>query len=345
MIHEFKELLQEYQKNKNLGIRSVIASVVELDGSSYRRPGVRMLINENGVMTGAVSGGCVEKEILKQSTPVFKTGKPKMMTYDGRYRLGCEGILYVLIEIFDPSKEMMLSFENCLKQRKQIEINSFYSKEFTGDEVWGSKIVFDQIKSYNFDKNKKPKNEKSPLLKVFQQKMKPYFKLIIFGSEHDAIQLCLLASSLGWEVVIVASASDPQTLKDFPGAKELVHQNPEIFETNQIDKNTAIVLMTHSYVKDLQYLTTLINTKPVYLGLLGPSNRREKILNEIIERFPLVDESLFDVIYGPAGLNIGAETPQEIAMSICSEILSVIRCQEPDSLKNKIGKIHLNNSL
>jgi len=345
MIHEFKELLQEYQKNKNLGIRSVIASVVELDGSSYRRPGVRMLINENGVMTGAVSGGCVEKEILKQSSPVFKTGKPKMMTYDGRYRLGCEGILYILIEIFDPSNEMMLSFENCLKHRKQIEINSFYSKEFTGDEAWGSEIIFDQINSYNFNKNKKPKNEKSPLLKVFQQKMKPYFKLIIFGSEHDAIQLCLLASSLGWEVVIVASASDPQTLKDFPGAKELVHQNPENFETNQIDKNTAIVLMTHSYVKDLQYLTTLINTKPVYLGLLGPSNRREKILNEIIERFPLVDESLFDVIYGPAGLNIGAETPQEIAMSICSEILSVIRCQEPDSLKNKIGKIHLNNSL
>ena len=77
---------------------------MDLDGSSYRKPGVRMLILENDTMIGAVSGGCVEKDILLQSQSVFKTGKSKMMTYDGRYRLGCEGVLYILIEQFEPSE-------------------------------------------------------------------------------------------------------------------------------------------------------------------------------------------------------------------------------------------------
>ncbi len=345
MTHEFKKLLQGYQNAKHIGLQSVIATVVSLDGSSYRRPGVRMLINENGQMTGAVSGGCVEKEILKQSDSVFKTGKPKMMTYDGRYRLGCEGILYILIESFDPDQEMINSFENCLKRRKHFEINSFYTKKADVGDALGSVIVFEDKKQYSFAKNTKLQINRNNLLEVFNQKMKPCFKLIIIGAEHDAVQLCLLAFSLGWDVVIVTSPSNPQTLKDFPGATELIHKAPESLELAWVNEHVAVVLMTHSYVKDLQYLLALKNTKPAYIGLLGPSNRRENILGDVIERIPLIDESFFDVIYGPAGLNIGAETPQEISLSICSEILSVIRGQEPKSLKNKSGKIHFDVSL
>jgi xanthine/CO dehydrogenase XdhC/CoxF family maturation factor len=345
MTHEFKNLIQGYQNAKHIGLKTVIATVVALDGSSYRRPGVRMLINENGHMTGAVSGGCVEKEILKQSGSVFKTGKPKMMSYDGRYRLGCEGVLYILIEAFDPNEEMMHCFQNSLSNREPFTIQVFYSKEIGIDGSWGSIISFIGKNQFSFAKNNKLELDKNTKSEVFVQQMKPCFKLIIVGAEHDAAQLCLLASSLGWDVVVVANASDPQTITDFPGAVEIMHKSPEAIEFNAINENVAVVLMTHSYVKDLQYLLTLKDTRPVYLGLLGPSNRREKILNDLIERFPLINDSLFDVIYGPAGLNIGAETPQEIALSICSEILAVIRNQEPKSLKDKTGKIHLNISL
>ena len=107
MTHELKILMQGYLNARHIGLECVMATVVALDGSSYRRPGVRMLITENGQMTGAVSGGCVEKELLKQADSVFRTGNPKMMTYDGRYRLGCEGTLYILIERFSPSAEMV----------------------------------------------------------------------------------------------------------------------------------------------------------------------------------------------------------------------------------------------
>ena len=97
MLHELKDIIRSAKIAKTQGIKTVIASVVHLEGSSYRRPGVRMSIQENGKMIGAVSGGCVEKEILRQSQRVFETNTPTLMEYDGRYRLGCEGVLSILI--------------------------------------------------------------------------------------------------------------------------------------------------------------------------------------------------------------------------------------------------------
>ena len=342
MIHEFKKLIQEFKKTKSLGLKSVLASVVALEGSSYRRPGVRMLITENGLMFGEVSGGCVEKEILKQSASVFKTGKAKIITYDGRYKLGCEGVIYILIESFDPDKEMLVSFDNAQKQRNTFKINSYYSKKENIEETWGSDIDFGEGKQFNFANKSQSKLDKSALTEVFTQLMKPAFRLIIIGAEHDAVQLCLFASLLGWEVSVVISPSNPQTIIDFPGANELIQVAPESFQTDFIKDNIAVVLMTHSYAKDLKFLIKLKEASPVYIGLLGPGKRRDQLLNDLIEHHPTVKDSFFELIHGPAGINIGAETPQEISLSICSEILAITRQQEPKSLKDKTGTIHSN---
>ena len=110
MTHEFKQIIKAYFDAKSKGLKSVLATVVALDGSSYRKPGVRMLILENDTMIGAVSGGCVEKDILRQAQSVFQSGQAKMMTYDGRFRLGCEGVLYILIEPFEPNEDCIISF-------------------------------------------------------------------------------------------------------------------------------------------------------------------------------------------------------------------------------------------
>ena len=98
--------------------------------------------------------------------------------------------------------------------------------------------------------------------------------------------------------------------------------------------------MSHSYVKDLKYLSELVGKEINYIGLLGPSKRREKLLNDLMEKNDLISEVFFDKIYGPSGINIGAETPQEIAISILAEILSVIRNQKPIYLKDKQIGIH-----
>lgn len=343
MTHELKQIIQGFLNARHLGLECVLATVVDLDGSSYRRPGVRMLINEHGHMTGAVSGGCVEKEILKQSGTVFKTGVSKMMTYDGRYRLGCEGVLYILIEKFAPGQDMITAFEQLLESRSSFTIRSQFSREPGEDFRLGSLIDFGSKGSFPFSKLS-PQADPTAL-KIFEQQLKPCFHLMIIGAEHDASQLSLMAATLGWDVTVVVSPSSPQVLTDFPGCQTMEKAIPDDLKLDRIDSNTAVVLMTHSYVKDLEFLFRLIESKPCYIGLLGPSNRRERMLNDLIEKFPSINEEIFDMMFGPAGLNIGAETPQEIALSICSEILSIVRGQEPKSLKDKIGRIHLNTKL
>ena len=110
MTHELKQIITAFEAAKFKGIQTVLATVVALEGSSYRRPGVRMLLLEDGGSVGAVSGGCVEKEVFRQADSVFKTSVPKVMTYDGRYRLGCEGILHILLEPFNPNGDLFSCF-------------------------------------------------------------------------------------------------------------------------------------------------------------------------------------------------------------------------------------------
>lgn len=124
-----KKIIREYQSATSKGLKCVLATVVALDGSSYRRPGVRMLILEDGHMIGAVSGGCVEKEVVRQAQSVFADDISKVMTYDGRYRLGCEGILYILLEAFRPDKVFLETFELTIASRHHFRIQSFLKKK------------------------------------------------------------------------------------------------------------------------------------------------------------------------------------------------------------------------
>ena len=313
--------------------KTALASVVSLEGSSYRKPGVRMLVCEDGAMVGAVSGGCVEKEVLRQAQSVFETGDSKLMVYDGRYRLGCEGILYILIEIFNPDDAFFNAFEEQCVSRKAFLIESYFLK---GEEnrLKGSSVFTLENDSFNINSNK------TEGLEVFKQTIQPGFKLIIVGSEHDAVQLCKFSSNLGWEVTIVAPPDDPKSIDNFPGANEYLGIDETAFSNLSFDNQTAIVFMTHSYVKDLKYLSEVRNCSIPYMGLLGPSKRREKLINDILERYDDMDDAFFERLHGPAGINIGSETPQEIAISILSEILSVIRNKQPMPLKDKQGGIH-----
>jgi xanthine dehydrogenase accessory factor len=344
MTYEFKEIIaQATFANKN-GVKTVLASVVALDGSSYRRPGVRMLITEDGVMTGAVSGGCVEKEIYRQAASVFKTGIPKIMTYDGRYRLGCEGVLYILIECIQFENEFIDVFNKTLRDRTTFEILSFYDKSEGLSKGIGSWVKFENDSVYslsNFEYSFSEVNNST--LSIFKQTMPPCFKLVIIGAEHDAVQLCNYATLTGWEVTIVYGPSESKSIKDFSGAQKFEAVSAEQLDVSYIDDQTAVVLMTHNFANDLRYLVALKDSNPVYIGLLGPARRREDLLTQFIEYCPDITDDFVDKVHGPAGINIGAETPQEIAISIVSEILTVVRKQEPISLNKKTGRIHTQN--
>ena len=337
MTHELKSILSVAYNWQSRGIRSVLATVVALEGSSYRRPGVRMLISDSGEVIGAVSGGCVEKEVLRQAESVFGTGISKIMTYDGRYRLGCEGILYILIEPIEISQTLLEVIQDFFKNRKTFHSISYYIPEVSQSDVYGTVLKLDgnaYLLNSTFSKID------SEQIQTFRQEFKPIFQLYIFGAEHDAVQLCDLASRMGWEVHIIASPDEEKTIEFFKGATTLSSPFINEVDVSGIGLNTAVILMTHSLNKDVQYLMALKDTNPEYIGLLGPSRRRERLLSEFLNYFPETPYHFFESIHGPTGLNIGAETSAEIALSIIAEILSVTRNTEVMSLKEKSGNIH-----
>ncbi|MFH4965764.1 XdhC family protein [Gaetbulibacter sp. M235] len=337
MTHEFKTIIESYLLAKKQGLKAVLATVVHLEGSSYRRPGVRMLILENGDMIGAVSGGCVEKEVLRQTVSVFKTGESKIMTYEGRYRLGCEGVLYILLESFSLDETFVSAFSECLQKRQSFEVISYFEKKDIVTTRAGSYVKINK-NLYSVGGNKQADDKHD--LSTFKEYMSPCFKLLIIGAEHDAVQLCQYASLTGWEVTVVAGDLESKSIKDFPGANTFLLAKPETLKVNDIDNQTAIVLMTHNFAYDLRYLVALKETSPNYIGLLGPTKRRDDLLSQFIEYCPDIYDNFLDIIHGPAGLNIGSETPQEIAVSIVSEILAFTRKRNPFSLSKKTGRIH-----
>ncbi|WP_346882138.1 XdhC family protein [uncultured Algibacter sp.] len=338
MTHEFINLVKGAIYNQTLGISNVLATVVDLDGSSYRQPGVRMLLSSNGEMLGAVSGGCVEKEVQFRAKSVFNTGQPVIMTYDGRYRLGCEGVLYILLEPFEVSKKFETTFFKNIENRTTFTIQSYYKKEEVSSNQFYSSIIFENNESFTFSNNQMNATTKN--IKTFSQTLPPCFKLLIVGGEHDAVKLCKMAALLGWDINVITSIKDPKALVDFPGAKQVEAHTPETFSTQGIDQESAIVLMTHNYSQDLRYLLKFKDCNVSYIGILGSAKRREQLHNDLLDYTTELNDAFLENIHSPAGLNIGAITPEEIALSILSEITAIKRHKEPHSLNSITGKIH-----
>ena len=338
MIHELVEIISEAVKNQQNGIKQVLATVVALDGSSYRKPGVRMLLSEQGKMTGAVSGGCVEKEVLRRSGSVFETGVPKVITYDGRYRLGCEGTLYILLEPLELSNLFLEAFDRTLMQRRAFKVHSYFEPQDECQGQFGSVIEFENtICEQPLFLNTAKVNDNLP---AFTQSLNPRFRLLIIGGEHDAVKLCKLAYQLGWQIDVITSHLEEQHVSDFPGANSVRAEAPEFFSIRDIDQLTAVVVMTHNYAKDLKYVLQLAKANPAYLGVIGSARRRDRMHDDLLERAPAEAFDLMENMFSPAGLNIDAVTPEEIALSILTEIVAVTRNKEPLSLRNVSGRIH-----
>ncbi|MDG1572920.1 XdhC family protein [Robiginitalea sp. M366] len=335
MTHEIIQLISGYHKARETGLKTALATVVELQGSSYRKPGVRMLLLENGTAYGAVSGGCVEKEIFRQAAGVFQTGQPKIMEYDGRFRLGCEGILYILIEPFEPAETTLEAFEAVVRSRETFRMETYYHTQIGQAPGSGTILLL------NGEVHAISGHMPGETGLVLKQEMPPRLRLDIYGGEHDAVQLTALGARLGWEVRVTVASDEAKHPEDFPGVCELRALIPESLDASDVDPQTAVVLMTHSYTKDLKYLMRLAQASPGYLGILGPAARREKLLGDFLERYFGDIPPWIDAVYGPAGLDIGAITPQEIGVSILAEILSVLRQRTiPVSLREKTGAIH-----
>ena len=370
-MKELKDILQAYDEAEREGKQTALATVVHLEGSAYRRPGARMLVTEDGKLTGAISGGCLEGDALRKAQLVMVQKKPMLVTYDTTDEddaklgvgLGCNGIISILIEPVDAEdKNNPIAYLKTVSSKRQaavlITLFSLDKKEvqpgtcllLTEDGVKKSCLNNERFERELFADAELVLRRRFTVTKVYSSEaaltafvevISPAVSLIIFGAGNDAIPLVQFANILGWETTVIDGRPNYATTQRFAGAGRILVSKPENSIPQLIfDANTVAVLMTHNYNYDIAVLKSLLPLKLPYVGALGPKKKLERMFDELKDQgIPITDESSMN-IFGPTGLDIGAETADEIALSIISEIKAVLSKKTGMPLRDKDETIH-----
>jgi len=320
-----KELILVIQQVKELqkaGLKFVLATVVRVDGSAYRRPGARMLIAEDGNWWGGISGGCLEGDILKKAQLALFSQSYKSITYDTREEdpfalgigLGCQGVIEIFINPFqDQINELVSTLEKHLSGNVAHSLAISYSNAF--------QITMNEA---NDSHGCSWENE------LFTEYLPAPMTVWVFGNQFDAQGFIQQATALAWRVnwvgILSKMTSHVQVQKRF-GFEELW----------PIQSTDYLVMMTHDLEKDVKILENLLLApiKPAYVGILGPKKRFDKLQNHFKE-----DLVTLLPISTPIGLDIGAEGPEEIAIAIISEILSTKNNRNGQRLSLRDRAIH-----
>jgi xanthine dehydrogenase accessory factor len=345
----------------------VVATVVRVSGSAYRRPGARMLFTRERWIAGSVSGGCLEHDLLEKGWWKTRDGKPALVTYDARSEddlgwglgLGCEGLVEVLLEPACHGPLDAIAFITDCRARQR---RGALATVFDGDGApRGAHIALGPDESMSRDEMASESSEAllvecrralaqgksmvvtcaSPAgtVHALVEVVLPPPRLFLIGTRHDALPVTKLARSLGWEVVVVDSSGRFSTRERFAEANAILAVVPESFNADlrahvdATDRALAVV-MAHDYERDRACLAALLETRALYIGMLGPRDRTARMARELgIER---LDER----VHAPVGLALGAETPQEIALAIVAEAQSVLTSSIPVRLREIPGPIH-----
>lgn len=375
-MKEFKTILEACKKVDFSQRKAALATVVKVRGSSYRSPGARMLITDDGKWVGSISGGCLEGDALRKARQVMMNKVPLTVTYDTREEsnqnlgigLGCNGVIDVLIEPVDlqDNNNPVFFFESIIRLNVPVALATV----FDGDDKKsiGSKLLITpgSTKLHNFSNQQLEQIITTDLLNLFETKrseakkyqteegevevfvelIQPSVSVIIFGGGFDARPVSLLAKSLGWNVMVTDECVAHIAPIFFPDVDKLSLCHRDLIDRDfNITPYTACILMSHNYDYDRDVLKKLLRTETPYIGILGPRKRFDKMLKEFSEQSIELSKEDFHRIHSPIGLDIGAEAPDEIAISIIAEIQSKFSNRSGGFLKYQSGPIHQRDPL
>jgi xanthine dehydrogenase accessory factor len=368
-VKDLKTIVSEYQKVDFALRKAALATVVKVRGSSYRSPGARMLIMDDGRWVGSISGGCLEGDALRKARKVMMDKTPMTVTYDTREEsnqnlgigLGCNGVIDVLIEPLDleDKKNPVTLFHSLITAKEPVALATLFEAAsgvgekllLTSSGEWSGDFSDDELKSKVqtslkslFDTKKseaKKYQSQGKDAEVFIELIQPSVSLIIFGGGFDARPVSELAKSLGWTVSVTDECVAHIAPLFFPTADKLTLCQREFIDRDfDITPYTACVLMSHNYEYDRDVLKKLLKTNTPYIGILGPRKRFDKMMSEFNAQGISLAEQDFQRIHSPIGLDIGAEAPDEIAVSIIAEIQSKFNNRSGGFLKYHSGPIH-----
>jgi xanthine dehydrogenase accessory factor len=285
---------------------TALATLVQTEGSTYRKPGARLLVEANGTTLGVLSGGCLEEEIGRYGRRVINDGSAVLLSFDTRRLYGCHGRLKILVEPLPAAGQngnLITEVGRLLAQRDVCRIRTCFEGGPLGSELLPSGFLLAERPG------------------VFVETVPLPVRLLLFGSGPEIEPLTRLAGNLGW---LVEHFSHPSELGE--------HFRP--------DAQTAALIMNHNFGRDLLALDRLLPFRLRYVGLLGPRRRHAELLARLSEYRPLDFNADAGNLFAPAGLDIGSEAPEEIALSITSEIAAVLSDRRGGFLRERKSDIH-----
>lgn len=309
----------------------VLATLVSVEGSSYRRPGARLLVTHDGRRIGSISGGCLEEDVMARAQAVLATGRAETVIYDTTSEndlvwgvgLGCHGIVRVLIEKLaaKPAWADVLATNFAARRPTSLLVNH------SGDNPAGTRLAMP--------------TDPAGAHGVFLQEIAPPTALVIFGAGDDAQPLARLAKELGWHVTIADPRAAFATGVRFPQADTINASSADrLVATVNPGPDAVAVVMTHHYVHDVPILRDLLARPLAYLGLLGPKKRAEKILADLAEAGTPASAEQRSRLHAPVGLDLGADSPEQVALSILAEMQATLAGRDARPLRERTRPIH-----
>jgi xanthine/CO dehydrogenase XdhC/CoxF family maturation factor len=335
-----------------------LATIVAVRGSTYRREGARLVVPAEGPTVGNISGGCLEGDVADTAREVMATGRPQVRKFDltaddeavWGWGLGCNGAIDVLIEPAANARPFVAAMRAATRRHRAVALVTVVEGPTTGARL----IVHPDGRSEGelgqaaaaagLDALAGGRSRTAVLddgTTVFVEVLEPPLHLVVCGAGHDAIPVVEFGSRLGWQVDVVDDRRAMLVGQRFPHASRLVHSQPAVAaDSVSADERTCVVIMSHNFLRDAAYLRSFLRRPLPYLGVLGPAARLERLLEALAgEGFTPAPEDLAHV-HGPAGLDVGAEGPEEIAWAIVAEILAVQRRAGGGFLRDRGGPIH-----
>jgi xanthine dehydrogenase accessory factor len=345
---------------------AVVATVVAVEGSAYRRPGAKMLVFPDGGGAGSITAGCLEDEVRALASDVLATGEPRVETWDltgdddvWGLGVGCNGVITVLLEPLDESYRPLVEARRAGRPigvatvvRAEADIGvdvgdrAYYSEEefLARDLPKSIRSGIEGAAARLVDEGKAETLTVEPAggtVDVFVEGVRPPPDLVVFGSGHDVSPVVELAKLVDFRVTVVSFRGGKADTKRFPSADEVVSASPsEIGSLREWDADTYAVVMSHNFLDDRLALERLLDTPVPYIGLMGPRKRFEEVRDDLAEEGRTLTESERERIYTPVGLSLGGDAPYQIAYSIVAELLAVAHGRTPQHLTQREGPIH-----
>ncbi len=353
------------------GEKAILATVVDVRGSGYRLPGARMLMLGTGDTFGIVSGGCLEADVLERAKKVLATDRAEVFTYDTTddensvfsMNMGCRGVVRILLESVVRDSQIIDKLRSSLSERSRQTIATLISTTPAIDGWVGRRTFLDKTQSIATGDLPPLLAALQPVLEQFSssdlaydfasiatadysfefalENIEPPVAILLFGAGADAIPLARIALDLGWQLDVYDHRPAFLSERRFPTARNLVLQNQdEPLAPIRFDKHTAAVIMSHNYSRDRLNLPSLLISDVFYIGALGPKRRTEQLLDEIATGGETFTPEQLARLFAPAGLDIGADTPEGIALSIIGEIQGVYKQRNGGYLRLRQGSIY-----